>query len=887
MNPSILHDLTCYLIADYQFKEKGQWLQQGVCPSCGKKELFTKAESPWVIRCGRENHCAWEGHAKELYPDLFEGFNKRYKPTQKKPNATADAYMQYARGFDLKLIKGWYEQGKFWHPDGDKGTATVRFWLDEAKTIHMERLIEEVTLTDSETGEKKKRKAHFKGSHSGLWWQPPGMKINEDETVWLTEGCLDAIALRLNGVKAVATLSCSGYPEKSLGPYKGQGITWVWALDSDKAGREAIKKHVKKMRGAGFNVGAAQIHGKGKGKIDWNDLHQQGRLTNKNLEEYLYRGSLLIARLATEKALLMYNHTERKEFPFEHDNRTYWFKVDVDKFHKSIENIKDADNGMTEEQISEQALKECGSIAEIANCYPRFLYYQSNIITDESWYYCRVTFPHAGQPVKNTFTGGQLSGAAEFGKRLLSIAPGAVWTGATSQLDRIKRDQLYNIKTVQTLDFIGYSKEYGCYVYNDIAIKNGQRYNLNDEDFFDAGKLSIKSLNQSVHLNINSNPDLHTTEWVAQIFKCFGPGGLVALVFWFGSLFADQIRGIHKSFPFIEIIGEPGSGKTTLIEFLWKLVGRRDYEGFDPSKSTLAARARNFAQVSNLPVVLIEADRDEDAAKSRRFDWDELKTAYNGRSVRSRGMKNSGNETYEPPFRGTICISQNAEVNASEAVLQRIIHLKFTKAGHTPETKRIAEHLERIPMEQVSGFILSAITKEKQVMETVKTKTSDFETMLLGVPEIKSVRIAKNHAQLIALLYALDKVIKLPNGALQKTEDCLVDIAIERQCAINADHPIVQEFWEVFNYLNGEPGNPQLNHAKSPDLIAINLNHFIQVSSERKQQIPPILDLKRHLKTSRARKYSGQKAVGSNIWLDEKGGSKTVKCWVFQREGKA
>ncbi|WP_312755014.1 hypothetical protein, partial [Escherichia coli] len=84
---------------------------------------------------------------------------------------------------------------------------------------------------------------------------------------------------------------------------------------------------------------------------------------------------------------------------------------------------------------------------------------------------------------------------------------------------------------------------------------------------------------------------------------------------------------------------------------------------------------RNFAQVANMPVVLIEGDRNQEGAKQRGFDWEELKTAYNGRSVRSRGLRNSGTETYEPPFRGAILIAKNADVSASNPVLERIIHL--------------------------------------------------------------------------------------------------------------------------------------------------------------------------------------------------------------------
>ncbi len=88
------------------------------------------------------------GHTKELYPDDFTNFNQRFIATQESQNATADAYLKYARGFDLARIKGWYRQGKFWHQKANKGTATVRFDIDPAHDIYMERLVEEVLITE-------------------------------------------------------------------------------------------------------------------------------------------------------------------------------------------------------------------------------------------------------------------------------------------------------------------------------------------------------------------------------------------------------------------------------------------------------------------------------------------------------------------------------------------------------------------------------------------------------------------------------------------------------------------------------------------------------------------------------------------------------------------
>jgi len=416
-------------------------------------------------------------------------------------------------------------------------------------------------------------------------------------------------------------------------------------------------------------------------------------------------------------------------------------------------------------------------------------------------------------------------------------------------------------------------------------VKGGEVHRINDDEFFELRRgLSLKTLSQSVPLAINDDRDAYRSDWANLVWKAFGAQGVLAIAFWLGSLFAEQIRAEQKSFPFLEIVGEPGSGKSTLIEFLWKLVGRRDYEGFDPSKATQAARARNFAQVSGLPVVLIESDRDQsENAKGRQFDWDELKTAYNGRSVRARGHKNTGNDTYEPPFRGAVVISQNAAVNASDAILQRIVHLEFTRETHTPETKELSERLERIPVEDVSGFALAATTRERKLLDLVAEKTPVYEDGIASLPEIRMHRIAKNHGQLMALVECLgpNGLGLLPSSAVGEAMTLLEDMARERQQAINADHPIVQEFWEAFDHVENAAGFPVLNHYR-PDHkeIAINLKHFEQVTAEKKLRVPTTTELKRHLKASKVRKFvESNRAVRSTIH-----DGRTVKCWVFERE---
>lgn len=885
MRQDIAGEIIARLKRDYGGKEEaGAWLRKMECPSCGKKELYAKLDAPWVVRCGRLTNCGYEERTKAMYPDAFGRFNERFPALPEDPNATAKAYLRLSRGFDLERIEGWYTQGSYYHPHADRGTATVRFTYGPTELgLYMERFIEEVTITDPKTGDRDKRKAKFHGDYKGYWWEPPALNIEDGDEVWIAEGCIKAIALNLAGVKAVANLSAYNYPDKSLENYKGKDVTWVWAQDNDQAGRSFTRKFVRRMREDGFaQVSAAQVP-LSRGKLDWDDLHLSSALTPKHLDEYRYQGKLLIADSATEKALLMYKHTERSSFPMEFRDRLYWFNLDLKAVDKAMSELEDSKDGaeLQDDDRRDRALQASNTLVEIANCYFRALYFQRNVVTDESWYYFRISFPHSGQAVNGTFTGGQVSSASEFKKRLLGVAAGAVFTGQAFQLDRLMKDQLFDLKIVDTVDFVGYSKQHGAYVFDRLAVKDGRVYPLNDQDFFELGKQSIKTLNKSVALAITTERERFRTEWVQQVFQCFGAKGLVAMAWWLGSLFAEQIRDMHKTYPFVEIIGEPGAGKSTLLEFMWKLLGRDAHEGFDPAKSSPAARSRNFAQVSNLPVVLIESDRDEDTSKARRFDFSELKTAYNGRAIRSIGVKNGGTDTHEPPFRAAICISQNGKVVAEQAVLERIIHLHFTRENHTRETKAIAEILERTPVEDVSHFILHALQHERSILDILRTKLHEYENVILGNEEIKTFRIAKNHAQMMALVDALALVVPITDAMRADALDAIAECALERQRAISTEHPVVEEFWDAYEFLNSHIAEG-LNHSKDPGLIAVNLKEFESRAGQYRLTVPDQQTLKKHLKNSRARKFVGSSKPVNSAIKSSKDNPVTVRCWVFQ-----
>ncbi|SCU94436.1 conserved hypothetical protein [Cupriavidus necator] len=895
MNPSLHTEVTSRLLRDYGFKQRraGEKLEDGKCPACGKKTLWAFGDKPWVVRCNRLNHCGAEYHIKDLYADLFESWSDRYQPTPENPKASADAYMRDGRGFDLDKVRDWYTQESYYSHELKIGSATVRFSLGVG--VYWERIIDQAHRFGS-------RKANFHGSYGGTWWQPPTLNTAAVDELWIVEGIFDAIALQHHGIAAVAALSCNNYPSKALAALQEQLAaldrakpTLVWALDADKAGTRYAKKWLTRCRDEGWTACAALPKQAGGKKRDWNDLHQLGVMDVADIEEYRYLGDLMAAPSAAEKARLIYRRGSASQFAFDFESKLYWFKLDIEALNREAHAIREAHEDMTEAEIRDEAMLKAGVVVNIATCLPTALYYQANALTDESWYYFRVEFPHDTAPIKNTFTSSQVSSAGEFKKRLLAIAPGAFYTGTNGQLDAYLKDQMHRIKSVQTINFVGYSKEHECYVFPDVAVKAGKLYALNEEDFFDVGRLSIKTISGSTGLSLNTDFKEFRKEWLELLWRAFGAKGIVALAFWLGSLFAEQIRhgsGIkHKSFPFLELVGEPGAGKTTLIEFLWKLCGRRDYEGFDPSKASLSARARNFAQVANLPVVLIEGDRGENGAKVKGFDWNELKTAYNGRSTRATGVKNGGNETYEPPFRGAVVISQNAEVNADEAVLQRIVHLYFDRSGQSPDSVAAAKALEQMPEEDVSGFLLAAILKEQDILESFAERMPVYQDHLAKHPDVKHPRLVKNHAQIMAMVDCLGHVLPLPKDYRDAAVRQLTTMTVERQQAIGADHPMVQEFWELYDHIeSAEEDHAVLNHARGDGgTIAISLRHFEQVANDRRLNLPPLTDLKRVLRTSRHRKFMELRVVNSAINARHNADyphapkrPTTVKCWVFE-----
>ncbi|ASN71607.1 hypothetical protein 2F1_6 [Uncultured Caudovirales phage clone 2F_1] len=886
----------------FGFKRKGEWYREGRCPKCNEKELYTHAETPRIIKCGRLNKCGYEEHVKDICEELFKDWSEYHPKTPENPHAAADAYLKEARGFDLKPLKGLYSQELYQSPKNRSLiSATVRFKLAEG--IYWERLIDRPERFG-------RQKANFIGKWAGLAWTIHKLdELCNAGSIWITEGIFDSISFSQSEVISFSIMNSGNYPTLLLEQIKKRchelnrdKPRLVWALDNDKAGKSALSKHHKRATDEGWISTAALPPAPVNGKsFDWNDLYQREQLTKEHLETYIHYGKLQIVETPEEAGLLIYNFygSNLSKFFFNHRFRTYWWELDYEKFNKAVQYVEESkqDQVLTDEEIRIQALKTCSSAKEICNAQLEPLYFQRNEITDESWYYFHLHSPWG--EVKTTFTAEQMSSRSKFKPRVMSVLSGAMWTGSDQQLETFIKRKTEKLREVKTIDFIGYSKEYKTYIFDEYAVNKTQVIPKNEHDFFKAGNIEVKTLASSPVIRLNPKKEFKP-DWWKDFYSLQGEKGLILLAWWTGSYFAEQIRAINSSYPFFEFVGQAGSGKSTLIEFLWKLSGREAYEGFDPNKSTSVAIYRNFAQTSNMPIVLIEGDRnDQQGTQKAKFSWDELKDAYNGRAIRSKGLKTAGNETYEPPFRAAIMISQNTPIQATEAILSRTLHISVDTKNHSLDKKHIATRLTQMSLEDACTYMTYCLKNEEKILKTYDEKHREIE-IEFHQKGITHTRIALCHAQVSAMIDAIAEHIFKDVMDLSDICDAkryLEEMARRRVDEIAADHPMVQQFWDAFEYLNSvRTSSFHLNHYKTGDAhIAINLNEIYKVAARNFQALPEINEMRNLLRTSKRYKFieANKPVRTSKHPADEVNNlspgygdkppkeDRILKCWIF------
>ena len=704
-------------------KEQGDKITKIICPECGEAEAYTHVRDPSVIICNRKSKCGVSTHAKLFAPDLYGNFQHRFPPTKEDPFRTARNFVQ-SRGLDSNLFQ--FEQGFI------EGHATVAIkipWTN--KRLH--RLIDY---------KKKSGKNRWDtgGHYSGKAYTISN--LDGARELWMVEGIFDCIALEQSGVRSAATFSAGAVPSEFYESLP-RSIAVVIALDADSAGEQGIPKNLEKLKELGFENVIIALPPSGK---DWNDLLLEGRLNQDQIKltkaEAFHRGRLFSAPTAEAYGNeLWVDQGSPQTFSkvFEFQRSIYLFTV-RDTNNSAVQ-IADAGIRVKFVQISEN-----GDHSVTLEVKAESKTYLVNLKVED----------------------------------LLSASLSEVIARKTRRF--VSRNQAHlpslfkylnqgNHPEIRDTGCYGFDKGSrqrsgtGYYTFHGFAIDPAGKLILPEKEgqFFEVGKNQYIRGEAQFRSAIKkiSGEQFSVADFITHIHAAFGGRGLLALGFWFASLFQQPIRDEFGFFPFLSLFGDPQAGKSTLGIILNRALSFADWEGIPMSRTnTLKGPQRIIASQSSVAVPLLEW------TQKSKITEEDLLNLYGGNPQQVKAER-TPDSYVEVPFRCSLVIITNTEPFSLRQVKERIISLKFNKDELTTESKKSALMLKNIKPERMVTIGVQLL-QDRKYFESAIIGTVEEAIQTLEDNGIDDRRIADNHSfPLGGLSLLLDRLAeRLPDSVI-------------------------------------------------------------------------------------------------------------------------
>ncbi|OLU22499.1 hypothetical protein BVH03_25090 [Pseudomonas sp. PA15(2017)] len=255
-----------------------------------------------------------------------------------------------------------------------------------------------------------------------------------------------------------------------------------------------------------------------------------------------------------------------------------------------------------------------------------------------------------------------------------------------------------------------------------------------------------------------------TPKWLELFTTAFGAKGLVALAWWAGAYHAERIRNLQGTYPILQIHGDAGGGKSTLVSNLWKLSGVVERDHITLTNHSFGALIARLAMAVNEPVVIDDVGN---ASEPLQFDWDALKQLYTGNSVVRRAVGE------QVQFRGALVIVGTAPCTFE----QRSVAVQLKRPEHSGERSAAVQALHALQISDLAEFLTEVQEhKDMAVFCMGKAEALAFELADQVHAELH-IRDARNHAQLIALLDFLDALFNVPAEALDAAKATVREMA--------------------------------------------------------------------------------------------------------------
>lgn len=251
-------------------------------------------------------------------------------------------------------------------------------------------------------------------------------------------------------------------------------------------------------------------------------------------------------------------------------------------------------------------------------------------------------------------------------------------------------------------------------------------------------------------------------------WDAFGPEGIAALAYWYGAQCSNGLMQEWTSYPLMQISGEAGTGKDTLVEFLWKLLGRDCYLGCMPHKMTASALARHLAENDGQPVVLIDLDSESKGA--------ELISMFAGKVPHEVYDHATGQPSKQHWFHGAALLLQESNHSIPLDLQHRIVSIQLCH-----RSKDAGAQLQLVPVDLLARFSVDARQSASAGAGLIARRSMKYRQALTDKYRLSDQTLLDSYSRVMGMVDALTLVVPLSRAQLDTTRNLLAHAANQQR----------------------------------------------------------------------------------------------------------
>ena len=634
------------------------------CLGCGKEKLwsagYTEDAGFRVSNCHscKEIFTHYHEFPHRYEKDFFKAFkdkNPEIKFEELDPEEQAKHYLA-SRGIPVESIR--------------PGAARV-----ENGTVYFQDSTGEYLNGRRIAPKPGEDKSHNKqGSKTGKKYFKASEKYSNNKPVYVAEAPLKAMALNAEGLQAISVYSSHINKDNALfDDFRDCDLRG--AFDNDEAGLEALKDFIQIRVKQGKLVDNTTKHEghllSDKPGEDWDDYLKTKGIP-KDIEKTVTRWNenayIALAESAEEWAKRMQGKKRHIPSVFIYDGATYGATIKVEGAKENIEMFKFCD--------------------AVVNLEARIIDKTDLDRESYSWALKIAAKGKAPKYVRNV-------GASEIkGESLetLLLKSAEVVFDADSRKWKPFVKFLFSNKTVPEatrIDYAGYHLDSEYFITPHWGISREGQLLIPDS----IGSYKLKEQKKNI-IPLGTNlfeslpKDIKTPDVRKKLARLFInlfcqaypiDGGLV-LTYAIAAMFSPLYKESGAGFPFLGLLGEPGSGKTDRVRMILEVFGVQA-EGVSLQSANKKGWIRELSHLSGVLYFMDEAnDEDRGSSRDKLSEFEEkAKSYYKKTTTQTQGARDNGNSIHKNFFRSAFIFAYNNSPWRTEAMRERTIEIRVRK----------------------------------------------------------------------------------------------------------------------------------------------------------------------------------------------------------------